>query len=148
MTLHTAKGLEFRSCSSPVSEDGIFPHMRAMTDPKELEEERRLAYVGITRARKRLYLTRATVRVMWASSNNPPSRFIEEIPERPIDWRRARGVRGASGPHGGVLAADGRVRRVGEAGRSSGGVRERRLRVLHTKFGLGSVIETSGWPTT
>ena len=89
MTLHTAKGLEFPVVFLTGMEDGLFPHMRAMTDPKELEEERRLAYVGVTRARSRLYVTRATVRSAWgAPTHNPPSRFLDEIPENLLDWRR------------------------------------------------------------
>ena len=89
MTLHTAKGLEFPVVFLTGMEDGLFPHMRAMTDPKELEEERRLAYVGVTRARSRLYVTRATVRSAWgAPTHNPPSRFLDEIPEKLLDWRR------------------------------------------------------------
>ncbi|RLV52868.1 ATP-dependent DNA helicase PcrA, partial [Aeromicrobium phragmitis] len=89
MTLHTAKGLEFPVVFLTGMEDGVFPHMRSMGDAKELEEERRLAYVGITRARERLYLTRATVRSAWgAPSYNPASRFLDEIPDHLVDWRR------------------------------------------------------------
>ena len=96
MTLHTAKGLEFPVVFLTGFEDGIFPHSRAVADPVELEEERRLAYVGITRARERLYLTRATVRVTWgAPQYNPPSRFLEEIPAHLLDWRRL-GAEGAT----------------------------------------------------
>ena len=86
MTLHTAKGLEFPTVFLTGFEDGIFPHQRAMTDRAELEEERRLAYVGITRARQRLYLTRATVRSAWgAPQYNPASRFTDEIPAPLVD---------------------------------------------------------------
>jgi len=82
MTLHIAKGLEFPVVFIVGLEDGVFPHMRSMTDPAELEEERRLAYVGITRAKERLYLTHAWSRSLWGGSNyNPPSRFLHEIPE-------------------------------------------------------------------
>jgi DNA helicase-2/ATP-dependent DNA helicase PcrA len=89
MTLHTAKGLEFPVVFLTGLEDGMFPHSRALTDPKELEEERRLAYVGITRARERLYLTRAIVRSAWGSpQHNPASRFLDEIPDELMDWRR------------------------------------------------------------
>ncbi|HEX6208235.1 MAG TPA: DNA helicase PcrA [Actinomycetota bacterium] len=81
MTLHTAKGLEFDVVFIVGMEDGVFPHHRSMTDPAELEEERRLAYVGITRARRRLYLTHAWSRSLFgASSYNPPSRFLAEVP--------------------------------------------------------------------
>ena len=82
MTLHNAKGLEYPAVFVTGLEDGVFPHMRALGDPKELEEERRLCYVGITRAEKHLYLTRAWTRTMWGSTNyNSPSRFLGEIPD-------------------------------------------------------------------
>ncbi len=82
MTMHIAKGLEFPVVVMVGMEDGVFPHMRSMTDPAELEEERRLAYVGITRAKERLYLTHAWSRSLYGGSNyNPPSRFLHEIPE-------------------------------------------------------------------
>src|ERR671924_542922 len=86
MTLHNAKGLEFEVVFIVGMEDGIFPHFRSMTDADELEEERRLAYVGITRARRRLYLTHAWSRTLFgASSYNPPSRFLGEIPGELIE---------------------------------------------------------------
>jgi len=89
MTLHTAKGLEFPVVFVTGWEDGVFPHLRALADEAELAEERRLAYVGITRARQRLYLTRAVNRSAWGQpSSNPPSRFLEDIPPQVIDWRR------------------------------------------------------------
>ncbi|MDT5367665.1 MAG: ATP-dependent helicase UvrD/PcrA, partial [Mycobacterium sp.] len=89
MTLHTAKGLEFPVVFVTGWEDGMFPHMRALGDPTELSEERRLAYVGITRARQRLYVSRAKVRSSWGQPMmNPESRFLREIPEHLIDWRR------------------------------------------------------------
>ena len=81
MTLHNAKGLEFPAVFLTGLEDGVFPHMRALGDPKELEEERRLCYVGITRAEERLYMTRAWSRNLWGQNNyNSPSRFLGEIP--------------------------------------------------------------------
>lgn len=83
MTLHSAKGLEFDYVFIPGMEDGIFPSSRSMEEDSRLEEERRLMYVGITRARKRLYLTRASERMLYNQySHNPPSRFLEEIPSR------------------------------------------------------------------
>lgn len=89
MTLHTAKGLEFPVVFLTGWEEGQFPHMRSLGDPKELSEERRLAYVGITRAREELYLTRAILRSSWGNPlTNPASRFLGEIPEDLIDWRR------------------------------------------------------------
>ncbi|WP_298254497.1 DNA helicase PcrA [uncultured Arthrobacter sp.] len=89
MTLHTAKGLEFPVVFLTGMEQGIFPHQRSATDPKELAEERRLAYVGLTRARQRLYITRSEVRSMWGQSQyNPESQFVGEIPAELIDWKR------------------------------------------------------------
>ncbi|WP_251153095.1 DNA helicase PcrA [Cellulosimicrobium sp. Marseille-Q4280] len=89
MTLHTAKGLEFPVVFLTGMEDGTFPHMRSLHDDAELSEERRLAYVGITRARERLYVSRSAVRSAWGMANEfPPSRFLEEIPEELWDWRR------------------------------------------------------------
>jgi DNA helicase-2/ATP-dependent DNA helicase PcrA len=81
MTLHTAKGLEFPVVFLTGLEDGVFPHIRSLGEPDELEEERRLAYVGITRARQRLYLTHAWCRSLFGSTQyNPVSRFVAEIP--------------------------------------------------------------------
>lgn len=89
MTLHTAKGLEFPVVFLTGMEDGVFPHSRALGDKPELEEERRLAYVGITRARQRLYVSRAMVRSAWgAPAMNPGSRFLGELPIDLVDWRR------------------------------------------------------------
>ena len=101
MTLHTAKGLEFPVVFLTGMEHGIFPHSRSATDPKELAEERRLAYVGLTRARKRLYLTRSEVRSLWGQSQyNPASQFIEEVPAELIEWKR-EGVARMAPPIGG-----------------------------------------------
>ncbi|MCW2637895.1 MAG: pcrA [Dactylosporangium sp.] len=89
MTLHTAKGLEFPVVFLTGLEDGVFPHLRSLGDKRELEEERRLAYVGITRARKRLYLSRAVTRSAWGQPQyNPASRFLEELPEDLVRWER------------------------------------------------------------
>ena len=139
MTLHTAKGLEFPVVFVTGWEDGMFPHMRALGDPTELSEERRLAYVGITRARQRLYLTRAKVRSSWGQPMlNPESRFLAEIPQHLIDWRRAD-----PGP------AAGRFGPSRPAVRPTG--KQRPLLVLHPgdrvnhdKYGLGRVEEVSG----
>ena len=90
MTLHTAKGLEFPVVVLTGLEEGVFPHMRALSEPAELAEERRLAYVGITRARSRLYLSRALSRTAWgAPAWNPPSRFLTEIPAELVQWSGA-----------------------------------------------------------
>ncbi|MBT2480317.1 DNA helicase PcrA [Streptomyces sp. ISL-94] len=99
MTLHTAKGLEFPVVFLTGMEDGVFPHMRALGQTKELEEERRLAYVGITRARERLYLTRSSMRSAWGTpSYNPPSRFLEEIPDEYLQWKRTGAAQKPAGP--------------------------------------------------
>jgi DNA helicase-2/ATP-dependent DNA helicase PcrA len=93
MTLHTAKGLEFPVVFLTGMEEGVFPHLRSLGERKELEEERRLAYVGITRARQRLYLTRAVTRSAWGQPQaNPASRFLEELPEDVIRWERLDGA--------------------------------------------------------
>ncbi|MBO0845682.1 MAG: DNA helicase PcrA [Nocardioides sp.] len=89
MTLHTAKGLEFPTVFLTGLEDGVFPHSRSLDDGGELEEERRLAYVGLTRAQERLYVSRALVRSAWgAPAHNPASRFLGELPDALVDWRR------------------------------------------------------------
>ena len=103
MTLHTAKGLEFPVVFVTGWEDGMFPHMRALGDPTELSEERRLAYVGITRARQRLYVSRAKVRSSWGQPMlNPESRFLREIPQELIDWRRVDPTPSFSAPVSGA----------------------------------------------
>jgi DNA helicase-2/ATP-dependent DNA helicase PcrA len=92
MTLHTAKGLEFPVVFLTGMEDGVFPHMRSLGEPDEMAEERRLAYVGITRARSRLFVSRSLSRSAWgAPSWNPPSRFLEEIPAELVSWSGAAG---------------------------------------------------------
>jgi len=89
MTLHTAKGLEFPVVFLTGLEDGVFPHLRSLGDVKELEEERRLAYVGITRAQQRLHLSRAVTRSAWGQPQyNPPSRFVDELPPELVRWER------------------------------------------------------------
>ena len=166
MTLHTAKGLEFPVVFVTGWEDGQFPHMRALGDPTELSEERRLAYVGITRARQRLYLTRAVMRSAWGQPiQNPESRFLQEIPSDLVHWRRedpGTGI-GSGGAIGG-----GRARGSGYGGQGFGGgsgygggsagtpsfgaarSRNNNLvltvgdRVSHDKYGLGTVLETKG----
>ena len=89
MTVHTAKGLEYPVVFCTGWEDGVFPHLRALGEPAELAEERRLAYVAITRARRRLYVSRAITRSAWGQPmTNPASRFLDEIPADLVDWRR------------------------------------------------------------
>lgn len=169
MTLHTAKGLEFPVVFLTGMEDGVFPHLRALGQVKELEEERRLAYVGITRARERLYLTRASMRSAWGQpAYNPPSRFLEEIPEQHLTWRRT----GPATPSASSLGAGGGSSRSGGSGITSGfssgfgsarggkaassGFATRRAkerdvvalvigdRVTHDSFGLGTVVAVKG----
>jgi DNA helicase II / ATP-dependent DNA helicase PcrA len=144
MTLHTAKGLEFPVVFLTGMEDGTFPHMRAMADAKELEEERRLAYVGITRARDRLHLSRAIVRSGWgAPQYNPASRFLDEIPADLIDWQRteASGLTGSSSPAMATLAGRPGVRSVGNRPLISLRSGDR---VSHDSFGLGTVVRVEG----
>ncbi|MGW2493428.1 DNA helicase PcrA [Streptomyces pseudogriseolus] len=157
MTLHTAKGLEFPVVFLTGMEDGVFPHMRALGQTKELEEERRLAYVGITRARERLYLTRSTMRSAWGQpSYNPPSRFLEEIPAAHLEWKRT-GASGpvASGPASGVAASLSSSRSRSSASGASGFATRRTSekpvvslavgdRVTHDQFGLGTVVAMKG----
>ncbi|MFF9621939.1 DNA helicase PcrA [Streptomyces griseosporeus] len=157
MTLHTAKGLEFPVVFLTGMEDGVFPHMRALGQTKELEEERRLAYVGITRARERLYLTRSTLRSAWGQpSYNPPSRFLEEIPPQYVDWKRTGATSPVSaGPASGIAASLSSSRSrssasgaSGFATRRAGGKPQASLavgdRVTHDQFGLGTVVAVKG----
>ncbi|MBL7501657.1 DNA helicase PcrA [Frankia sp. CNm7] len=169
MTLHSAKGLEFPVVFLTGLEDGVFPHLRTLGDPTQLEEERRLAYVGITRARQRLYLTRSLVRSAWGQpAYNPPSRFLTEVPEQLLDWRRlapaptglsggSSGGFGGGGFGGGAARGGGAAggQRTSPAGSPFGQGRSRPAsrpipqlsvgdRVTHDTFGLGVVIATSG----
>ena len=147
MTLHAAKGLEYPVVFLTGLEDGVFPHLRTLGDAKELQEERRLAYVGITRARERLYLSRAAVRSAWGqTSYNPPSRFLEEVPAAAVDWRRAESTV-TSTPALSSLA----TRMTGSARAVSAGPGLRAVpsldvgdRVNHDAFGLGTVTATRG----
>ena len=148
MTLHTAKGLEFPVVFLTGMEDGVFPHIRSLGSEAELEEERRLAYVGITRARERLYLTRAVMRSAWGSpAYNPASRFLDEIPPELLDYRREEPAStswsGRSAP-----ASTARPMSFGRP-EPTGGTRpvvslSPGERVMHKTFGLGTVVETSG----
>jgi DNA helicase-2/ATP-dependent DNA helicase PcrA len=147
MTLHTAKGLEFPVVFVTGWEDGMFPHMRALDDPGELSEERRLAYVGITRARRRLYVSRAIVRSSWGQPMlNPESRFLQEIPQELMEWRRTAPAPSYSAPVSGA----GRFGTPRAAPTRSGAGKRALLvlapgdRVTHDKYGLGRVEEVSG----
>ena len=145
MTLHTAKGLEFPVVFLTGMEDGVFPHMRSLGDNKELEEERRLAYVGITRARERLYLSRSMMRSAWgAPSYNPASRFLDEIPEESLNWRREEPVRQSFIPS--TASRNSSALRLGDRVVNAGPVLNLSAgdRVTHSKFGLGTVVSTAG----
>lgn len=150
MTLHTAKGLEFPVVFLTGMEDGVFPHMRSLGNPRDLEEERRLAYVGITRARQRLYVTRSVMRSAWgAPAFNPPSRFLEEIPPEVIDWRREEPVGRSplAGGYGSSPSSSSAALRLGDRVVGGGGPVVSLTsgeRVTHQKFGLGTVVSTSG----
>ncbi|RSS81623.1 DNA helicase PcrA [Streptomyces sp. WAC06614] len=165
MTLHTAKGLEFPVVFLTGMEDGVFPHMRALGQTKELEEERRLAYVGITRARERLYLTRSAMRSAWGTpSYNPPSRFLEEIPDQFLHWKRTGAVQKPAGPMSGGRGAgkasfgtspeaflSSARTRSGPSGFATRRATEKPVvalavgdRVTHDQFGLGTVMEVKG----
>ena len=149
MTLHTAKGLEFPVVFLTGMEDGTFPHMRSLNDPKELEEERRLAYVGITRARERLHLSRAGVRSAWGQPQyHPASRFLDEIPAELIQWERletamdqARAGRRIGGSAMETLGGRRDLPRAGSRGPVSVKPADK---VTHPKFGLGTVTEVVG----
>ncbi|MEV6687005.1 DNA helicase PcrA [Streptomyces sp. NPDC051130] len=164
MTLHTAKGLEFPVVFLTGMEDGVFPHMRALGQTKELEEERRLAYVGITRARERLYLTRSSMRSAWGTpSYNPPSRFLEEIPPEYLQWKRTGASQKPAGPlrgSGGGKASFGTSpeaflsssrTKAGPSGFATRRAADKPVialtvgdRVTHDQFGLGTVMEVRG----
>ncbi|GEL94532.1 DNA helicase PcrA [Cellulomonas composti] len=149
MTLHTAKGLEFPVVFLTGLEDGTFPHMRSLADPDQLEEERRLAYVGLTRARERLYISRAAVRTAWGVPNEfPPSRFWQDLPDELLDWRRRESSTGrlrggwgsgfgtGGGGYGGGGIGSGQVR--SGARRESSGQREQRPALPPTGATFGS----------
>ncbi|HEY0904979.1 MAG TPA: DNA helicase PcrA, partial [Marmoricola sp.] len=171
MTLHTAKGLEFPVVFLTGLEDGIFPHSRSLGDRPELEEERRLAYVGLTRARERLYVSRAVVRSAWgAPAHNPASRFLDELPVDLVDWRRTAAEQsswsrpdlgagsGASRPVSGSLTGRGRQQmqtRFGTAAARADASKKAMAgraipsldpgdRVQHDSFGLGTVVTVEG----
>jgi ATP-dependent DNA helicase UvrD/PcrA len=144
MTLHTAKGLEFPVVFLTGMEEEVFPHQRSLTNQRELEEERRLAYVGITRAQERLYLTRAASRNWYGRpAFHTPSRFLSEIPASLIEWRRsAKDVAAAAASSSSRIAS-----RPGTAvvGNRSVPALSPGDRVNHDKFGLGTVVSTDGY---
>ena len=141
VTLHTAKGLEFKTVFLTGMEEGVFPHSRTLDDPEELQEERRLAYVGLTRARENLFITRAEYRSAWGAPNfNLASRFITEIPAKVIEWNQAQerstNLRNS-------------IRRNFTAPKATGKISTTMIlnagdRVSHDTFGLGTVKEVNG----
>ncbi|GAA4688784.1 DNA helicase PcrA [Phytohabitans rumicis] len=169
MTLHTAKGLEFPVVFLSGLEDGVFPHLRSLGDNRELEEERRLAYVGITRARRRLYISRAVTRGAWGQPQyNPASRFLAELPTELVHWERTESAYTSwSGTGGGI--GGGRGERSSFAGGTAKAARlAERLgvdgaklatasdlpqvpsvsagdRINHQRYGLGRVVEVEGY---
>jgi DNA helicase-2/ATP-dependent DNA helicase PcrA len=162
MTLHTAKGLEFPVVFLTGLEDGVFPHARSLGDQPELEEERRLAYVGVTRARERLYISRAVVRSAWgAPSHNPGSRFLDELPVDLVDWRRTEALQTrwsrpdlSGGQRFGEPTSAGRRNFSAAAVRADAAARAKPSReipslepgdrVLHDSFGMGTVVSLEG----
>ncbi|HVV36056.1 MAG TPA: DNA helicase PcrA [Acidimicrobiales bacterium] len=165
MTLHTAKGLEFPIVFLTGLEDGVFPHTRALSDPDELEEERRLAYVGITRAEQQLYITNAFTRMLWGQTQyNPPSRFLKELPEQLVQVvesspRTSGGsstARWSTARAGEDRGMRGRDRIVESAMRSARGNTPAKTKgaenlglkigddVVHESWGEGIVVDMSG----
>ena len=170
MTLHTAKGLEFPVVFLTGLEEGVFPHLRSLGDSRELEEERRLAYVGLTRARQRLYLTRAVTRGAWGQPQyNPASRFLSELPEQLLRWERteeaatswggvggrAGGYRRPGGAATGAPTSERAARLAAQLGVSGAGLTTAADlptvpalsagdRINHQRYGLGRVLNVQG----
>jgi len=168
MTLHTAKGLEFPVVFLTGLEDGVFPHSRSLGDQPELEEERRLAYVGLTRAQQRLYVSRALMRSAWgAPAHNPGSRFLNELPVDLVDWKRTEAAQtmwsrpdltggGNRGPNNslGDPTPAGRRNFSSAAARADAASKAKPAReipslepgdrVQHDTFGLGTVVALEG----
>jgi DNA helicase-2/ATP-dependent DNA helicase PcrA len=173
MTLHTAKGLEFPVVFLTGLEDGVFPHLRSLGDTHELEEERRLAYVGITRARQRLYISRAMTRGAWGQPQyNPASRFLAELPGELVRWERTDAAytswSGTGGGIGGRSSAPAASRGTFAGGTAKAARLAERLgvdgaklatasdlpqvpsvsagdRINHQRYGMGRVVEVEGY---
>ena len=141
MTLHTAKGLEFPTVFLTGMEEGIFPHSRTLGDPDELQEERRLAYVGLTRARQNLFITRAEYRSSWGAPNyNLASRFLSEIPDSVIEWNQS--VEGSSPIKTSIKRSFIQSKATGKMSNTM--KLEVGERVSHDTFGLGTVVAVTG----
>jgi len=143
MTLHSAKGLEFRVVFLTGMEEGVFPHSQSLGEPDELEEERRLCYVGVTRARERLYLTHTWSRLLFGSVQQSfPSRFLKEIPEELIEDVGEGLVIGRGGGVGGgrrpTVQAAGATTGAEQLGLAPGDA------VMHARFGQGVVVDIEG----
>ncbi|MFH1872088.1 MAG: UvrD-helicase domain-containing protein [Pseudomonadota bacterium] len=144
MTVHSAKGLEFNVVFISGLEDGLFPHENSMNEDKGLEEERRLMYVAVTRARQRLYLSFAQTRMLHGQTRyNLPSRFLDEVPEELVKWLTPRAGRG-----GFAVSSAPTFNAAPRRGESSGGSGFRiGQSVMHAKFGLGVIINAEGGGT-
>ncbi len=151
MTVHSAKGLEFEAVFLTGLEEGLFPHEQSVMEKDGLEEERRLAYVAITRARKRLYLSFARTRMLHGQTRyNLPSRFLDELPERLLKWITPRAGRLSAG-WGAAPARDARPAqaetqrqaRASSATQDVGGFRIGQS-VVHAKFGNGVIVDAKG----
>ncbi|MBK9594890.1 MAG: UvrD-helicase domain-containing protein [Rhodocyclales bacterium] len=154
MTVHSAKGLEFDAVFISGLEEGLFPHENSVREEKGLEEERRLMYVAVTRARKRLYISHAQTRMLHGQTRyNLPSRFFEEIPESLLKWLTPRMARGHAAVSGGLTFTSPRrpawaepapaavMRRTAE--KETGGFRIGQ-NVAHAKFGQGVIVNAEG----
>ena len=159
MTVHSAKGLEFDTVFLTGLEEGLFPHEQSILEKDGLEEERRLAYVAITRARRRLYLSFARTRMLHGQTRyNLPSRFVDEVPERLTKWltprfagERARQAMAAVSTHWGGArksgnAVQGSAAQAGALGSGKPGYRIGQ-NVLHPKFGSGVIVDAEGQGT-
>jgi DNA helicase-2/ATP-dependent DNA helicase PcrA len=160
MTLHSAKGLEFPAVFIPGMEEGIFPHSRSLFDAEQMEEERRLCYVGMTRAKERLFLLYANSRLLYGATNhNPPSRFLLEIPAEVQDggseWSGARTANAGHGAGAGSWSPSPMIAQAPALPTTEAAAaahREEMLglklspgdRIRHSKFGEGIVAEVSG----
>lgn len=151
MTLHTAKGLEFPTVFLTGMEEGVFPHNRSIGEKDELEEERRLAYVGLTRAQRNLYVSRSQYRSVWGAPNyNPASRFLQEIPEELIDWQSANQSLVNSKTGIGSEKSNIKMRSNFAAGTKTTKPKSQTMqlsvgeRVSHDTFGLGTVVAVNG----